>query len=106
MISKANYFGGNWRLVDSAAGCQQFTGQPSGIIRGQEYGDGCDVSGLSNAAEGRLGGQLLFEIAADESGGMCAFGLYHARVERVDPDLFRPQFFGKNRTDSIYRGLG
>src|SRR5450756_2224108 len=93
-------------LVDSAAGSQHFTRQPSGIIRGEEYGDGRDVSGLPYTTKRRLGGQILFEIAADESGGVCAFGFYHAGVKRIDPDFLGSQLFGKNAADGVDCSLG
>ncbi len=51
-----------------------------------------DVIGLADAAQGRIGDRLLMEVAADEAGGVDAFGFDHARVERVDADLLGSEF--------------
>ena len=48
---------------------------------------------------------MLFEIAADESGGVCPFGLYHTGVERVDPYFFSAQLFSENAADRVDRAL-
>ena len=50
-------------------------------------GDGSNVANLASAAERHLRVQVLFEVGADESGGVRAFGFYDAGIDAVDADL-------------------
>src|SRR6266542_945316 len=95
-----------WGLADAAGGEELLAGQPAGVVRGEEHGDGGDVADLAAATERSLFDRLLFPFRADDPGTRRAFGLDHARVDRVDTDLPRPEFLGEHAGDSVHRGFG
>ncbi len=64
-------------------------GEPAGVIRSQEHGDGSDVGGLANPADRSLGDDLGREIRADDAAAVGALGLHKPGVERVDADSLR-----------------
>ena len=46
------------------------------------------------------------EVAADEAGGVYAFGFDHARVERIDPNLLRSKLLRESLGDRVDSALG
>lgn len=98
------YSGG--RLAQAATGDELLAGEPAGIIRGQEDGDGGDVARSANASERGLCDEGFLEVGADHAGVACAFGIDRARVERVDADLLRTEFAREHAGNGIERSLG
>ena len=76
----------------AARGLDGLAGEPCGVIGGEERGHGGDVVRLADAAERRICGSFLLEVAAHDAGSMSAFRLNHSGVKGVDADLARAQF--------------
>ena len=55
-------------LSEAARRSNPLAGEPSGIIGSQEYRDLCNVFRLSESAKRCRGDDLLFEVAADNTG--------------------------------------
>jgi AraC family transcriptional regulator of adaptative response/methylated-DNA-[protein]-cysteine methyltransferase len=82
----------------AAGGLDELPGQPVGIVGGEESGDvwRCPVVGRCGQAEFRF--SLLLKVAADEAGGVHAFGFDHAGVQRVDANLAGAELAGQSAT--------
>src|SRR2546430_413849 len=87
--------------AQSARDDQRLARDPRRIVRGQEDGGGGNVPRLADAAQRRLRDGLALEVAGDNPGAMGALGLYHARIDGVDPDFARPQLLGERPRDRI-----
>src|SRR6266853_3928708 len=83
-----------------------FARDPLRIGGSQKERGGRDVLGLANSAQRRLRFYLLAEIALGYAGGVKSFRLDHSRVQRVDADLPRSQFFRERLCQGIHRPLG
>lgn len=92
--------------MEAAASAHQFAGEPLGIVGSQERGDTGDIVHLTEAAQWGLGDDAFLEVRADETRGLYAFGLNHARVDGVDADLLRAQLLRQHARDRINRALG
>ena len=68
-------------LAGAAAGEELLAGEPGGIVGGEKDGDVGDVFRLTDAAERGGGDGPLFEVGADDAGGVGAFGFDHAGIE-------------------------
>src|SRR5688572_15179009 len=64
------------RLVRPAGHDDALAGNPGRVVAGEENRDPGNVIGLADTAERRGSHHLLFQIAADDAGGMGAFGLH------------------------------
>ena len=64
------------------------SGYPVRIVRGEKYRNGCNIFGLTPAAERGLRDESLNEIALDQAGCVHTFGLNETRIDRIDPDMF------------------
>src|SRR4051794_30418676 len=69
------------RSAQAAAGQELLAGEPAGVVRRQEDRNGRDIADPAGAAERHLRQQGLFEVGADEAGGVRALGLDHAGVD-------------------------
>jgi hypothetical protein len=65
-----------------------FAGHPVRIVRSEKDGNGCNVFGLTPAAEWGLLDESLDEIAVDQTGCVDTFGLNETRIDRIDSDMF------------------
>jgi hypothetical protein len=84
-------------LAEAATSEDPLTSEPSGILRGQEDGDGGDIAGLTDPPERGLGDRSRFEVRADKTGAVRPFGLDHTGIQRVDPDLPGAELAGRGR---------
>jgi hypothetical protein len=62
--------------------------------------------GLADAAERGAGDYFLVEVAAEEAGGVDAFGFDHAGVEGVDANLLRPSSWASEPVIGVDGALG
>jgi hypothetical protein len=90
----------------AAGGLDGLAVDPDGVVGGEEGGDAGDVAGLADAAERGRASHFLLEVAADEAGGVDAFGLDHAGVERVDANLAGSELLRERAGDGVHRALG
>jgi len=65
-----------------------FAGHPVRVVRGEKYRNGCNILGLTPAAERGLRDETLDEIAVDQTGCVHTFSLNETRIDRIDPDMF------------------
>ena len=93
-------------LAKAAASEKLLAGEPGGVVRSQKDSDGGDVARLADAAERSLRDDGLLEVRADEAAAVGAFGLDHAGIDGVDPDLLRAELAGEHAGDGVDRALG
>src|SRR5439155_4090383 len=94
------------RSTKAAGDDKVFSGDPRRIRGREEHSGWGDVLHLSDAAQGGLRFELLAKITLVQSGGTDAFGLDHAGIDGVDPDVSRPKFLRKGAGDRVNRSLG
>src|SRR5439155_11722631 len=70
--------------------------QPAGVVGGQEHGDFRDVLRLPETSQRGFGYDLLFEVAADDTCAVDAFGFHAARRDGIDTDLPRSQLLAEH----------
>src|SRR5580692_5693350 len=80
-----------WLQAIAAGGLDGLAVDPTGFVRGQECGDGCDVAGLADAAQRSALNGFFFEVAADEASGLHTFSDNHSGIDGVDANLFRAE---------------
>src|SRR5258707_7066574 len=73
---------------------EPLAGDPGGGVGGQKHGDAGDIVGLAEPAERGARHHVLFEIAADDTSGVCALGLHPARRDGVDSEFSRARLGG------------
>jgi hypothetical protein len=81
------------------------TGDPSGISGCKEGRHGGDVLRLADAAQRRLRLDVFAKLALRKAGGMDAFGLNHARADRIDADFARPELLGERLVTAFTAAL-
>jgi hypothetical protein len=67
----------------------------------QEHHDRRDVGWLPEPAKRRVRHHLALKIAPDDTSRMRSFGLDDAGIDRVYPDLPRPEFLGQRAGQAI-----
>src|SRR5215470_19815991 len=82
--------------AETAARENLLAGKPRGFVRRQKDGDRSDVTDLPDAAQRRLLDGELLHVRSDDSGADNAFSHYHAGIQRVNPDLPRPELASKH----------
>src|SRR5580658_1849416 len=90
----------------AAGGLDGLAVDPGSIVGSEKRCDRRDVAGLADAAKRGAGNYFLVEVAADEAGGVDAFGFDHPGIERVDANLLAAKFLGKRLRHGIYSALG
>ena len=65
-----------------------FAGHPVRVVRGEKYGNGCNILRLTAAAERGFRDETLDEIAVDQTGRVHTFGLNETRIDLIDSDMF------------------
>src|SRR5260370_2768757 len=82
---------------------EPLAGDPGGVVGGQKHGDAGDIVGLAEPTERGARHHVLLEIAADDTGGVCALGLHPARPDGVDADFARAELAGEHARHRVYR---
>src|SRR5262245_4068705 len=86
---------------------QRLAGDPRGIVpRGQEHYGRRDIVRLADAAQWSGRFDLLAKIAFVKTLRMQAFGLDHARVDRVHSDATRAELLGQRARHGVNCRLG
>src|SRR5215467_2129219 len=100
---------GGWMLAycsaETAARENLFSGEPCGVVRGQKDGDRSDIADLPDAGQRGLTDNVFLEVRSEDSEAENAFGHDHAGIQRVNPNLPRPELARKHAGDGVNRAL-
>src|SRR6266566_6315770 len=74
-------------LTQTSRDDQRFTGYPCRVIRSEEHRSGCDVLGLADADQRRLGFKHFPHVAFGVTARCGSFSNYHARIDGIHADF-------------------
>src|SRR5436190_9624334 len=83
-----------------------FARDPFGVGRCEKNGCSRDILRLTDATERRLRFDALLHVTSSNAGGVDAFGLDHAGINRVDANFAGSQFFRERARQRIDRPFG
>jgi hypothetical protein len=75
----------------------------SGPVRCEKDSDPCNIFGMTNSTERRLGDGRRLEVSTENASRLSTLSISHTGIDGVYPNFFRSQLLRKYASDPIHR---